>query len=443
MKTSNIRTDGRFDFPVEGTFLGYDNNAEYYYRDGSIITLNSFSLVIALTELIGNTFYEYARRHAWWVDCNFSDWTDRNSKVFEHFNSFANAYVDAFLLLSAFHIALGDQLIHPLTPDALDKVFDSNDIDFDAFNLSKDKITYIKEAILSYAFNGCFNYSNFSIEGLKALLDNDSIIFAPGFDFVIRHLAREYDNLIRKLRILTTSLPVLIKETLERNDREPILRYTDWLKCGLSSPSISLTPNVIRIDELPPIFSEHYDNLSAISDLYSETHMPCLSFNRIIIDKKADPYDSSHGYRLLSFYDSRDLLNTVYSEYEHMCMNNMELVKCKNCGRFFRPISRASNFCDRPIEDGSGRTCKSISSQWYVDQRKGENPAYDEYVLYRKRYRSRITRNSTKNPYSRYDDWNIRAHTLLDSYNRGEITLESFSKTLKEMDEDMKPLDKM
>lgn len=116
MKTSNIRTDGRFDFPVEGTFLGYDNNAEYYYRDGSIITLNSFSLVIALTELIGNTFYEKARRHAWWVDCNFSDWTDRNSKVFEHFNSFANAYVDAFFASIRFSYCLGRPINPSLNP---------------------------------------------------------------------------------------------------------------------------------------------------------------------------------------------------------------------------------------------------------------------------------------------------------------------------------------
>ena len=54
--TSNVNKEGRFDFPDEGTYLGYDNNAEYYYRDGSVIKLNSCSLVIALTEISSASF---------------------------------------------------------------------------------------------------------------------------------------------------------------------------------------------------------------------------------------------------------------------------------------------------------------------------------------------------------------------------------------------------
>lgn len=349
------------------------------------------------------------------TDCDAPVWTDKVSESPEQLQVFADAYIGAFSYLSTYHIALGDQLIHPLASDVLDRVLGDN-------------AARVKEDIISSVFGGEFKHSNFSGNGLRALFEDDSIISDPGFVFVVRHLVCEYEKLCHRLHIIKTGLPVLVKESLERSDREPIVRYVELLQKGF----------FVRNSYL-----ESHDIQLALMNWDSKMQSPHFGLNRVIFDEKADPYDLTHGYRLLSFYDSRDLLSTVYSEYEHMYMNNMELVKCKNCGRFFRPISRASNFCDRPLEDGSGRTCKSISSQWYVDQRKGENPAYDEYVLYRKRYRSRITRNSTKNPYSRYDDWNIQAHTLLESYNRGEITLEAFSKKLKEMDKDMKPLDKM
>lgn len=52
-------------------------------------------------------------------------------------------------------------------------------------------------------------------------------------------------------------------------------------------------------------------------------------------------------------------------------------------------------------------------------------------------------RNKLKNPYERFEEWNKQAKALLKDREEGKITAEDASRILKEMDDHMKPLDKM
>lgn len=437
MLDNNIKVANRLNFPSHKTFFGFDKTSEYYYRDSSIITFNCGSLLLALTEISAFKIYDYAGVI---IDntATFIDSQDIESLSSYGYSSFLVAYCEAFRVLSSLHTALGDLLIVPFMEPFADHHIDlalcAAQNRSPAVSLDMERI---KTIINSAVFNGDTKYRNFNILGTHALLDDKELLSSTALFFFVDDLNQHLAKVFRQLRILNKSFSHLVSEILERKDDSPVLRYMRNLSEDLPNDATQETENKTSC------FDSAYNHIDAINDLNKKLLKPCPSISRVIHDNSADMYDTTHGYRWINFYDSSDLINSSYAEFEFMCINNMELVKCKNCGRYFFPVSILSNFCDRLLEDGSGRTCKDIRSHWYTEMRRVSDPVTEEYVLYRKRYRSRTMRNKLKNPYERFEEWNKQAKALLKDREEGKITAEDASRILKEMDDHMKPLDKM
>lgn len=435
MSKHDIKITDRFNFPKGETYLGFDKKSEYYYRDDSFVVFNRGSLVMALTDVDAFKIYD----HAELVSSEFSpliDSNDFNALTSYGYSNFLIAYCDAFRALSSLHAALGDLLIAPFL-----KPFMNEGIDLayrEAKKLNPDVILdseLIKTIINKEVFNGDVKYKNFNIAGIWRVFDNEHLAASTALLFFADSLNQQFCKVFKQLTVLNKCFSYLVPEILERQEEDPILRYVR----KLDVPSVYNHVSDGTTNALPN--SSGY--IDAISKLNKELIKPGSSIKRIMYDESADIYDTTRGFRLISFYDTNDLINTGYAEFEFLCLNNIEVIKCKNCGRYFFPASMLSSFCDRLLKDGSGRTCKSISSQWYIESRRITDPANEEYVLYRKRYRARAMRNKIRNPYSRFEKWNQQARALLKECEDGKISIEEFSKTLAEMDKDMKPLDKM
>ena len=207
-----------------------------------------------------------------------------------------------------------------------------------------------------------------------------------------------------------------------------------------------LPETLLRHDkgDVPPIvrsahyFEKHPDEAKKFG--IGEYSFDC--FSTVIRAETAGTFDEAKGWRMVTAYSTNSLWNIVNAEFRQMVAHNVSLVICNYCHRYFLPLTSASSFCDRPLDEDPTRTCKSLSSQWYVDNRRSHDPAWNEYMLYISRYKSRTYRNKAKNPKERLDRWNKQARQLFHDYDSGKITREEFSSTLAKMDKDMKPLDK-
>lgn len=427
------------DLPQEKTCLGFDKANEFYYRDRNLICFEIGSLLIALTTLPIYKLLESVRVNNW-TSSGYIQSSKNDEQLLSIYNGFADAYCNAYLTLSSYHMLLGDQLIAPLMRDEICTVFNSVEPES---SCDSSYIKIIENYIKQEVFSGEYEYSRFNPSGIKKLFANREIVLSEKFKKVFEHLNSKYLNVFEQLRILTFSFSLLIPKILERRESPPVHRFVNHFISGFFYDYDFISA---AVEKIACTDSSSYDPLEvakAMTDLKSNIKAPYYSINRLVCNDNEATYSETGGSRWVSFYNINNPLDAIYLEFEFMCTNNIELAKCKNCGRYFLPLTRASNFCDRLLADGSGRTCKTISSQWYAGARRGNDPINDMYILYKKRYLTRKMRNEAMNPQERFDKWKQQAKILIKECESGNISFEEFSKTLAEMDKDMKPLDKM
>lgn len=409
--------------PIYSTYLGFWADSELYDRSGTVHTLAIGSLLIALTDIPIDKISDEFRDILSLLKNQNSD-SDRFFYSEEISQRFMSACFDAYESLSSHHIILGDAFLSffcdrlfncsdPVRMDRLELSYSIND--FSSFPACFDMLKRCSRFSYDIAsFSDPMVMHNL-MDSFFMLKTVDPYIFSLILEDESRNLITFFDDIRQQRDYFST----LISSILARTDNPslPIFRYIDHS---------SLLDN-------PPCSNRKPSNIDRIQTIQK----------RVIKDPSADKYEEAQGYRLIDVYSTYGIYDAAMAEFYFMCTNNIDLGKCKHCGKFFRPLSIASNFCDRPLGGNSKHTCRSTSGRWYSDNRRSNNPAWNEFMKYKSKYNSRTTRNKHLNPPERFNNWKIKASALVDQYENSEISLDTFSKKLKEMDEDMKPLDKM
>lgn len=418
----------------KGTYLGFWKDKEYYIRNGQVLTFKIGTFLISLTDLdlkpLISEFEHleekiYPREHK---DRKLAYYPDAFSDFLDLFNRTYNYLSSTCLILGDTLLAVVCNSVETATTTPQLDCFVDVDMDTDPGITAKSESIY-----KACCFTNDFPALN--TDGFRSYLAMCNHSFDE-FDLaVVYYTAIGCIEFLNKLETLKSGFSYLVSATLI--GQEP------YVPSVLRFKNIMDHTHLISSEELSSFssYDRHISNF--LNKLESINNSGSICFTEVVSVDTADDFDETQGYRFLSLFNATDTINAAYQEYVFLCANTIEIVKCKNCGRFFLPLTAASSFCDRPIAGDDNRTCKSISTQWYVGNRRSTNPAWDEYILYRNRYNTRTSRNKTKNPKERLERWNRWARQLIQSYDNGELTLEDVSKALKEMDKDMKPLDKM
>lgn len=131
------------------------------------------------------------------------------------------------------------------------------------------------------------------------------------------------------------------------------------------------------------------------------------------------------------FYECKDITQALIIELSILAHNNIEIKKCKNCGKFFVPSSRSDElFCDNIFENN--KTCKEIGYFKVKQKAIHENEVLRMYRNVYQKLLLRVRRNPDNMDYARdfefFKDDNIQMRNALE---RNEITEEKYLEWLK------------
>ena len=199
----------------------------------------------------------------------------------------------------------------------------------------------------------------------------------------------------------------------ETKDLTPLQRFQIMTNSDLSSKSFRyFDNNKVKV------------NLSAFEILrdYSEFPMRQDETQRIVTQANI-----SSSY----FFECTDIIQTLLIELLEIAKLNIEIKKCRNCGKFFVPDNRSDEiYCNNIFENG--KTCKEIGHFKVKQKEMQEN---DTLRIYRNVYQKlllRTRRNPKNNQYARdfelfKDDNNIWRENI----SKGIVTEEEYLKWLK------------
>lgn len=124
--------------------------------------------------------------------------------------------------------------------------------------------------------------------------------------------------------------------------------------------------------------------------------------------------------------DYQDAVNFLLRE----CLRREQRMKtCRNCGKYFAILGRASaEYCDRPYGD-KGRTCKDVGS----DRKWKKNKAGDDvFKDYRREYKKRFAWiKAGRITQEEFYAWSERARAKKTECDKGELTREEFQTWLE------------
>lgn len=131
------------------------------------------------------------------------------------------------------------------------------------------------------------------------------------------------------------------------------------------------------------------------------------------------------------FYECEDILQALIIELSVLAHNNIEIKKCKNCGKYFVPGSRSDElFCDNIFENN--KTCKEIGYFKVKQKAIHENEVLRMYRNVYQKLLLRVRRNPDNVKYARdfesFKDDNIKKRNALE---RNRITEEEYLEWLK------------
>lgn len=130
-------------------------------------------------------------------------------------------------------------------------------------------------------------------------------------------------------------------------------------------------------------------------------------------------------------YVCDNIIPTLYMElFELTLIDNIEIKRCKNCGKLFVPENRSDElYCSNIF--GNGRTCKEVGPFRFKQKLMEEN---NDLKIYRNVYQKlllRTRRNPLNEDYEReFLRFKKENAELKDKINKGELTQEEYMKWL-------------
>ena len=107
-----------------------------------------------------------------------------------------------------------------------------------------------------------------------------------------------------------------------------------------------------------------------------------------------------------------------------MILSDIEIKKCKRCGKYFSVKGKhRTEYCNR-ISDGDTRSCREIAATDKYKEKNSENKALKIYNKYYKRYHARLKVNQIKEP--DFKDWKLKAVTKRYDCEDGKVSPEEY-----------------
>lgn len=120
-----------------------------------------------------------------------------------------------------------------------------------------------------------------------------------------------------------------------------------------------------------------------------------------------------------------DLINL---EIMYAIMNDMTILKCGSCGKYFATAQSNAQYCDRPYADG--RTCKQVGAKkQFVEKMKTD----DVLLLYERTYQATYYKGRKLSPgfeKHRIDELLSHLKHYRMKYKQGELSAERFKEIL-------------
>lgn len=174
------------------------------------------------------------------------------------------------------------------------------------------------------------------------------------------------------------------------------------------------------------------------SRYYSE-----ISYKRFILDRKNLHVIGSSKHRsdfieeiiskqlsLEIFITSRSIAALIFYEFDCLCIRNLPIRKCENCGSYFLPFSSASLYCERIIDTETNRTCKDVGAMRKYNQNVSTNAAKALFRRVANAYQMRCKRAPTCYPRAEYEEWKDMAADALEQVEQGLLDFSDFSEKI-------------
>ena len=199
----------------------------------------------------------------------------------------------------------------------------------------------------------------------------------------------------------------------EIKDLTPLQRFQVMTNSDVSSKSLEKIDNdKVRI------------NLSAFEILRDYSNYPMRQDETQRIVSKANV---SSSY----FIECTDIIQALLIELLEIAKLNIEIKKCRNCGKFFVPNNRSDEiYCSNIYENG--KTCKEIGHFKVQQKLIQEN---DDLRIYRNVYQKlllRTRRNPNNDQYERdFNEFKQKNIELKEKIEKGEMSQAEYMEWLR------------
>ncbi len=141
---------------------------------------------------------------------------------------------------------------------------------------------------------------------------------------------------------------------------------------------------------------------------------------------------------LKSYFSTEDIAALVLWEFDYMAANNIAVKKCEYCGRYFRPFSKNTLFCDNLV-DGTKKTCKEVGAMTKYQRSIESKDAKKLYNRVNNRL-SMFAKRSESHGYveGNYDSWKRMAKAFLELVENEEMTYDEFEKSINIKSNDLR-----
>ena len=120
----------------------------------------------------------------------------------------------------------------------------------------------------------------------------------------------------------------------------------------------------------------------------------------------------------------------LYVDFFRGMKNNHIPKKCDNCGKWFLlPYGKYSDYCENPLPDGSGKTCREVSARKKYDEKCKTDPVWTAYNrAYKAHYARYMKKKMTA---SEFEQWGTYAIELREKVLDKTLDFEEYQILLK------------
>lgn len=121
----------------------------------------------------------------------------------------------------------------------------------------------------------------------------------------------------------------------------------------------------------------------------------------------------------IQLYETLNINNMLYIEFNKMMQANIKVMKCKNCGKYFvLKGGYNTKYCDR-IPEGEKYTCQKLAALKNQKEKLENNPIYKEYQkAYKRNYAKRTNGKMEKATFTSWvDEATVKRDETVELYN--------------------------